>query len=104
MAEFPFHISATDGDARADGTRLELLVRHGDRDDVPRRAAERRFLEFFAAQIRNSNTRRSHSRAAADFLAWCGDVAGVTFTRITERGRDVITGDLDFPGIQLIED
>ena len=32
------------------------------------------------------------------------DVAGVTFTRITERGRDVITGDLDFPGVQLIED
>jgi len=32
------------------------------------------------------------------------DVAGVLFVRITERGRDVITGDLDFPGVQLIED
>ncbi len=32
------------------------------------------------------------------------DVAGVPFARITPRGRDVITGDLDFPGVQLIED
>lgn len=32
------------------------------------------------------------------------DVGGVPFARITERGRDVITGDLDFPGVQLIED
>lgn len=32
------------------------------------------------------------------------EVAGVDFVKITPRGRDVITGDLDFPGIQLIED
>lgn len=32
------------------------------------------------------------------------EVAGVRFARITARGRDVITGDLDFPGIALIED
>ena len=32
------------------------------------------------------------------------DRAGVSFIHITPRGRDVITGDLDFPGIQLIED
>ena len=32
------------------------------------------------------------------------DVAGVAFLGITQRGRDVITGDLDFPGVQLIED
>lgn len=31
------------------------------------------------------------------------DVAGVPFVKITARGRDVITGDLDFPGVQLIE-
>jgi len=31
-------------------------------------------------------------------------VANVSIMRITERGRDVITGDLDFPGVQLIED
>src|ERR687889_217912 len=30
-----------------------------------------RFLEFFAAAIRNPHTRRAYARAAADFLAWC---------------------------------
>lgn len=38
--------------------------------------AEIRFLEFFAASIRNPHTRRSYARAAADFLAWC-DLRGV---------------------------
>lgn len=33
-----------------------------------------RFLEFFAAEIRNPHTRRAYTRAAADFLAWCADV------------------------------
>lgn len=33
--------------------------------------AERRFLEFFAATIRNPHTRRAYARAVADFLAWC---------------------------------
>lgn len=32
------------------------------------------------------------------------EVQGVPFVKITARGRDVLTGDLDFPGIQLIED
>jgi site-specific recombinase XerD len=32
-----------------------------------------RFLEFFAAQIRNPNTRRAYGRAVADFTAWCED-------------------------------
>jgi site-specific recombinase XerD len=30
-----------------------------------------RFLEFFAAAIRNPNTRRAYRGAVADFLAWC---------------------------------
>ncbi|MGH7022038.1 MAG: hypothetical protein ACREEB_00455, partial [Caulobacteraceae bacterium] len=34
-------------------------------------AAQRRFLEFFAASIRNPNTRRAYSRAVGEFLAWC---------------------------------
>jgi site-specific recombinase XerD len=34
-------------------------------------AAQRRFLEFFAASIRNPNTRRAYSRAVAEFLDWC---------------------------------
>jgi site-specific recombinase XerD len=33
--------------------------------------AQIRFLEFFAAQIRNANTRRAYARAVGDFLAWC---------------------------------
>ncbi len=36
-----------------------------------------RFLEFFAATIRNKNTREAYARAARDFLIWC-DAAGVT--------------------------
>jgi hypothetical protein len=38
--------------------------------------ASMRFLEFFAANIRNSHTRRAYARAAEEFLAWCAD-AGV---------------------------
>jgi site-specific recombinase XerD len=33
--------------------------------------AHSRFLEFFAARIRNPHTRRAYGRAVADFLAWC---------------------------------
>ncbi len=33
--------------------------------------ARLRFLEFFAASIRNPNTRRSYWRGVAEFLAWC---------------------------------
>jgi site-specific recombinase XerC len=36
-----------------------------------------RFLEFFAAAIRNPHTRRAYARAASDFLAWCEAEAGV---------------------------
>jgi integrase/recombinase XerD len=32
--------------------------------------ATRRFLEFFAAQIRNPNTREAYARAVANFLDW----------------------------------
>jgi integrase/recombinase XerC len=35
-----------------------------------------RFLEFFAATIRNAHTRRAYSRAIGEFLDWCAD-AGV---------------------------
>jgi site-specific recombinase XerD len=38
--------------------------------------AARRFLEFFAATIRNAHTRRAYGRACAEFLAWCAE-AGV---------------------------
>lgn len=35
--------------------------------------ASRRVLEFFTAQIRNSNTRLAYGRAIARFAAWCED-------------------------------
>jgi site-specific recombinase XerD len=33
-----------------------------------------RFLEFFAAQIRNPHTRRAYARAVGEFLVWCEGV------------------------------
>jgi site-specific recombinase XerD len=36
-----------------------------------------RFFEFFAANIRNPNTRKAYARAAVDFMAWCA-YRGVT--------------------------
>ena len=44
--------------------------------------ATRRFLEFFAATIRNKNTRTAYYRAAARFFAWCdqhhiGEIADI---------------------------
>jgi site-specific recombinase XerC len=36
------------------------------------RTAER-VLEFFAAQIRNPNTRKAYMRAAGAFAAWCAE-------------------------------
>src|SRR5208337_1881672 len=35
--------------------------------------AARRFLEFFAATIRNKNTREAYYRAVCRFFAWCED-------------------------------
>jgi len=45
-----------------------LVTAAGDR-------AEIRFLEFFAANIRNPHTRRAYSRAIADFFGWCADMS-----------------------------
>src|SRR5258708_900930 len=38
--------------------------------------AARRFLEFFAATIRNKNTREAYYRAACNFFAWL-EAAGI---------------------------
>jgi site-specific recombinase XerD len=46
-----------------------LVATAGDRASI-------RFLEFFAANIRNPHTRRAYYRAAEEFLAWCAS-AGV---------------------------
>src|SRR5438128_11516677 len=47
----------------------ELVAAAGERAGI-------RFLEFFAANIRNPHTRRAYARAADEFLAWCAS-AGV---------------------------
>jgi hypothetical protein len=39
-------------------------------------AAQTRFWEFFAANIRNKHTRRAYAQATREFLAWC-ESAGV---------------------------
>jgi hypothetical protein len=41
-----------------------LVAQEGER-------AAKRYIEFFAANIRNPNTRRAYARAATDFLGWC---------------------------------
>jgi integrase/recombinase XerD len=42
----------------------DIITREGKR-------ASRRFVEFFAANIRNQNTRTAYIRAVAQFLDWC---------------------------------
>jgi site-specific recombinase XerD len=38
---------------------------------APTAQAAKRFIEYFAANIRNPNTRRAYLRAVLDFSAWC---------------------------------
>jgi site-specific recombinase XerD len=67
------------------GARTPSTARHGRRGlAVPAAiagagagdTAVRRFLEFFAATIRNKNTRVAYYRAVTDFFAWL-DAAGI---------------------------
>jgi integrase/recombinase XerD len=61
------------------GWRQEKFGRESAADGivVPRVIADagdqaaRRFLEFFAATIRNKNTRMAYYRAVCDFFSWC---------------------------------
>jgi hypothetical protein len=52
-----------------------------------------RFLGFFAANIRNTHTRRAYARAADEFVAWCANVAclrsmpSIRCRRHLDRGR-----------------
>ena len=43
--------------------------------------AIKRYWEFFAANIRNMNTRLAYARALSDFFSWCDD-HGVTLIDI----------------------
>jgi hypothetical protein len=55
--------------AISSSTLPALVVASGERASI-------RFIEFFAANIRNPHTRRAYARAADEFLAWCA-AAGV---------------------------
>ena len=48
-----------------------LVAASGDRASI-------RFLEFFAANIRNPHTRRAYARAVGDFLGWCESLGVVS--------------------------
>jgi hypothetical protein len=61
---------------RSSATLPELVAAAGEHARV-------RFLEFFAANIRNPHTRRAYYRASEEFLTWCAS-AGVIFQG---RGR-----------------
>lgn len=45
--------------------------------------ARRRYLEFFAAQIRNPNTRRAYARSVSGFLSWCADLGVTELDKVT---------------------
>jgi len=44
--------------------------------------ASMRYLEFFAANIRNPHTRRAYTRAAEEFLAWCASAGVPSFADV----------------------
>ena len=48
---------------------------------VAGKRAALRFIEFFAAEIRNPNTRRAYYRAVCDFFVWC-ETRGLALERI----------------------
>ncbi len=48
---------------------------------VAGKRAALRFIEFFAAEIRNPNTRRAYYRAVCDFFIWC-ETRGLALERI----------------------
>lgn len=44
--------------------------------------ARLRFLEFFAAAIRNPHTRRAYARACGEFLTWCAEAGVPSITAV----------------------
>lgn len=80
------------------GGRLPALIRDaGER-------AERRFLEFFTANIRNRGTRRVYGHAVGRFCQWC-EHRGVTLEQISPfivAGYiEQLTGNLSAPTIKI---
>src|SRR5260370_25161648 len=67
MTNLPIPIAATATVAWNGAAVPALVAAAGER-------ASMRFLEFFAANIRNVHTRRAYARAADEFLGWCASV------------------------------
>ncbi|MBM4125639.1 MAG: integrase, partial [Nitrospira sp.] len=66
--------------------------------------AARRFLEFFAATIRNKNTRLAYYRAASRFFAWCdqhqlGELADIEPLHIAAY-VEAMTQDFEKPSVK----
>ncbi|QEG36254.1 hypothetical protein Pr1d_35660 [Bythopirellula goksoeyrii] len=58
----------------SEASASEVLLAHRSLPPLIQRAgpiSRRRFLEFFAAQIRNPGTREAYARDAARFFDWC---------------------------------
>lgn len=65
--------------------QLATLSAHSSIPAIVAASGERaslRFLEFFAATIRNVHTRRAYTRASTDFLDWCASVGVRSLTEI----------------------
>jgi site-specific recombinase XerD len=62
-------LTITDAKLAAIATRADIVVPRVIADAGDK--AARRFLEFFAATIRNKNTRMAYYRAVCQFFAWC---------------------------------
>jgi site-specific recombinase XerC len=52
-----------------------LVVTAGERAGI-------RFLEFFASNIRNPNTRRAYAHAVGEFLTWCAQAGVISITAV----------------------
>lgn len=76
MNEQPPAVARHGALAAAADTRVvpALIAREGD-------AAGWRYIEYFAANIRNPNTRRAYTRACRDFFAW-REARGLTLATI----------------------
>lgn len=69
----------------SDGTALEPLAPAPALPPIVAASgaqAQRHFVEFFAATIRNPHTRRAYARGVVDFLDWCAERGVTTLPQI----------------------
>jgi hypothetical protein len=53
--------------------------------------AGKRFIEFFTANIRNSNTHKAYARAAVKFAAWCENLGRACMKKVASAMRCLAT-------------